>query len=230
MAGLLWMALWMIGAPPVQAQALIEQVPAVTSQVEGTTTSQVVFEVAEDDEDVSRGDVIGLIPAGTPPFPSTTGPGSSAIVVQRGQNNEATIEQSGPGNEASITQRGEQAGSDGNNNVASILQNGTNNLGVVVHLGSQNRTTLTQDGNQNVAGVRLQGTNNATDILQEGDGNEYRLEFTGIGLGADGTPHTVEQLGNQNMLVQVGQGATPFNVQQRGDGMRMIIRRNVAPQ
>jgi hypothetical protein len=228
-AGLL-LALWMAAAAPVQAQALIKQVPAVTSQVEGATTSQVVIEITEENENVSRGDVLGLIPAGTPLFPSTTGPGSSAIVVQRGQENEATIRQSGSGNEASITQRGEQAGSDGDNNVATLVQNGANNLGVIVHLGNQNRTTLTQDGNRNVAGVRLQGTNNATDILQDGTGNEYRLDFEGTGLGMDGTPHTVEQIGDQNMLVQVGQGTTPFNVQQRGDGMRMIIRRNVASQ
>lgn len=222
----LLLALWMATAAPVQAQALIEQVPVVTSRVEGATTSQVVVEVAEENENV--GDVTTLIPGGTPALLSNVS-GNGAVIVQDGDNNEATVEQEGSGNEASITQSG-------NRNESTVEQRpgdgfpGLNNLAVIVQNGSMNQTTVRQFGQNNIAGVRLNGTNNATDILQEGDGNEYRLEFTGTGLGADGTPHTVKQIGDQNMLVQVGQGTTPFNVQQRGDGMRMIIHRNVAPQ
>jgi hypothetical protein len=34
----------------------------------------------------------------------------------------------------------------------------------------------------------------------------------------------VSQFGRNNQLVQVGENSMPFNVRQRGSGMRMVIR------
>ena len=92
--------------------------------------------------------------------------------------------------------------------------------------GSWNQTTVRQRGQNNIAGIRLIGNNNGITLEQTGSNNEYLLDFTGSGLGNMGssTTHRVSQIGSNNRLVQVGDGRMPFNVRQRGDGMRMVIR------
>lgn len=114
---------------------------------------------------------------------------------------------------------------EGNSNEAEVNQRGPQHLAVVVHQGSHNRTTLSQQGASNTAGVRLQGSENDSMIRQDGTGNEYMLDFNGHGIGS-AAPHTVEQIGDQNTLIQTGVGGRPFNVQQRGNELQMVIRHN----
>ena len=229
--GLLLSGLWVLGATAVQAQVQIDQVADVTSQIEGATQGQVVVTLpgkcAPSDatcDNVSRDDVLDLIPGSTPPLQSS-GSGNSAVIVQRGDDNDATVDQQGSSNEASITQL------NGDENEATVVQEpgdgvlGQNNLAVIVQNGSFNQTTVQQSGKNNRAGIKLVGDNNGIELEQTGDGHEYLLDFTGSDLGdSSSSTHQVSQLGSNNRLVQVGEGRMPFNVQQRGDEMRMVIR------
>ena len=233
LTGLLLTGLSVFDAPETRAQVQIEQVEAVASQLEGATQGQVVIILPGENcepadascEGVSRTDVLDLIPGGTPPLQGS-GSGNSAVIMQRGDNNDATIEQQGSDNEASITQL------NGNDNKATVEQGpsdalpGQDNLAVLVQNGSFNQTTIRQRGQNNIAGIRLDGNDNGITLEQTGSKNEYLLDFTGSGLGNMGssTTHQVSQIGTNNRLVQVGEGQMPFNVRQRGDGMRMVIR------
>ena len=233
LTGLLLTGLSVFDAPETRAQVQIDQVEAVSSQIEGATQGQLVVTLPGENcepagpscEGVSRTDVLDLIPGDTPPLQGS-GSGNSAVIVQRGDNNDATIEQQGSDNEASITQL------NGNDNEATVEQGpsdarpGRDNLAVLVQNGSFNQTTIRQRGQNNIAGIRLDGNDNGITLEQTGSNNEYLLDFTGSGLGSGGssTTHQVSQIGTNNRLVQVGEGRMPFNVRQRGDGMRMVIR------
>ena len=236
LAALLLAGLWALGATGARAQVQIEQVQSVASQIEGATQGQVVVTLpgqckpAEAKcENVSRNDITGpgsgFIPAVTPALP-TDPSGNSAVIFQEGDDNDATINQQGSGNQASITQL------NGDDNDASVEQGpgdgfpGENNLAVIVQDGSYNQTTIRQRGRDNLAGIKLVGSNNGLMLEQTGKGNEYLLDFEGSNLGSPGSSeaHQVSQIGRNNRLVQVGENSMPFNVRQRGDGMRMIIR------
>ena len=201
---LLLVGLWALDATGAQAQVQIEQVrPASASQssLVGTPSGNCTPTQAECDA-LTQSDILALLPAGTPSVPGM-GPGNRAVVVQRGTGNTATVEQ-GPGDGIP----------------------GEDNLAVIVQDGSYNATTIRQRGRDNLAGIKLVGNSNGITLEQTGRGNEYLLDFTGSGLGSTGssTTHQVSQLGRNNQLVQVGENSMPFNVRQRGDGMRMVIR------
>ena len=234
LVGLLLMGLLVLGTMSARAQVQIDRVESVASQIEGATQGQLVVTLPGENCEpadascegvVSRTDVLDLIPDGTPPLQGS-GSGNSAVIMQRGDNNDATIEQQGSDNEASITQL------NGNDNKATVEQGpsdarpGQDNLAVLVQNGFFNQTTIRQRGQNNIAGIRLDGDDNGITLEQTGTGNEYLLDFTGSGLGSGGssTTHRVSQIGTNNRLVQVGEGQMPFNVRQRGDGMRMVIR------
>jgi hypothetical protein len=217
------------GATVTHAQVQIDQAESVASQLEGATQGQVVVTLSGDCkssdatcDNVSRDDVLGLIP-GTPSLQSSNSD-NSAVVAQRGDDNDATVDQQGSSNEASITQL------NGDENEATVVQEpgdgvpGQNNLAVIVQNGSFNQTTIQQSGKNNRAGIKLVGDNNGIELQQTGSGNEYLLDFTGSGLGSSSGTHQVSQTGSNNRLVQLGEGRMPFNVRQRGDGMRMVIR------
>jgi hypothetical protein len=233
LAGLLFLVGWLaFRATGARAQVQIDQVKPVASQIEGTAQGQVVASLPagctlseSSCETVDRSDLIGLLPGNAPPLPGN-GSGNIAVIVQRGDNNDATANQQGSSNKASITQL------NGNENEATVMQGpsdefpGQNNLAVIVQNGSLNRTTIRQLGQNNIAGIRLAGSNNGITLEQTGSGNEYLLDFEGSSLGSAGnsTNHQVRQIGSNNRLVQVGEGRMPFNVRQRGNGMRMVIR------
>ncbi len=234
LTGVLLMGLLGLGATEGRAQVQIEQVQSVASQIEGATEGQVVVTLPGGDcapageascGSVDRSEILNLIPGGVPSLADNTS-GNSAVIFQDGNDNDATINQRGSGNQASITQL------NGDDNDASVEQGpgdgfpGKNNLAVIVQDGSFNETTIRQGGRDNVAGIKLDGNSNGITLEQTGSGNEYLLDFTGSGLGSRGgsTTHQVSQIGSNNQLVQVGENSMPFNVRQRGDGMRMIIR------
>lgn len=215
-----WMllgAVLMLVPTGVQAQVHIKQ---VTSSSSIGSVQQGQLQVKAKD-DVEPGDVFSLIPGGQP-VSHTDVSGERAVISQEGVNNQASIDQKGSGNEAVVTQRGWKGL--GRNNEASVQQKTSNNIAVITQKGRSNRSVIKQKGGTgNVAGIRLRGDNNRTNLLQNGTGNEYVLKFTGNGLGSNST-HTVKQIGNQNTLKQVGVGSKPFDVQQRGNGMKVIIR------
>ena len=228
LVGLLLGGLAVVGGMRAAAQVHIDQVDPVTSRLDGVTQGQLVVTMPGDCtpdaascENVTRSDVLGLVPGITPALPSSDG--NSAVVVQRGDGNEATVEQNGGQNEASVTQEGPS-------NDASVRQFGPgayDNLAVLVQLGAANSTSIRQRGANNLAGIRLEGTNNGIQLTQNGEDHKYLLDFEGSGLGTrseGGQGHRVHQMGTDNHLVQVGEGRMPFNVRQRGTGMRMIIR------
>ncbi|MEP0547081.1 MAG: curlin repeat-containing protein [Rhodothermales bacterium] len=118
----------------------------------------------------------------------------------------------------------------GNDNDASIGQDGDGNLAVLLQQGDDNFTSTLQIGSGNVIGVRLRGVGNqlgtqaTPGVLQAGADNLYLLDYTGDGQ----TIAPTAQIGDGNQVVQIGEIDVPFGVEQRGDGMRMIIRHNGA--
>lgn len=112
---------------------------------------------------------------------------------------------------------------DGRGNTASVDQRDASNVAAILQRGNLNETRVVQRGRSNTAGVVIDGDNNSLEVLQRGNSNRYLLEFRGNDLGRPGT-RTVLQSGSNNLLVEVGRTGIPFNIQQNGDGMRMIIR------
>lgn len=161
-----------------------------------------------------------------------------------GDQTVAVIEQGGSGNTASIDQRG-------SSNLATILQDGTGNRAWVLQDGSANTSSLSQHGTDNVATMRLLGPNNSAavlqygtnnlyevtidrsgarpstasmlNVLQDGANNVYRLDFQNRGANLN---HSVLQIGRGNVIEQTGRNLRPFGVEQRGDGLQMVIRHN----
>lgn len=107
----------------------------------------------------------------------------------------------------------------GTGNVADVLQAGPANLAVLYQQGNGNASLLGQIGAGNLYGSYLTGSGNATSVVQRGCNNIYVLDFKG-----DGLQHTAVQAGANNQAVQVGAGTVPFDIEQRGDNMQMIIR------
>lgn len=107
----------------------------------------------------------------------------------------------------------------GTNNRIDVEQRGAANVAVFVQYGASNESDLLQDGTLNVYGVRFDGDANSLGVTQVGSGNVYLLDFAGTASGA----HEVFQVGDGNQLVQLGVGAVPFSVTQRGTGMGLII-------
>ena len=117
---------------------------------------------------------------------------------------------------------------EGSDNQAIIDQSGAGNLAVLLQLGNSITTRATQNGTGNVFGVRLSGDNldlgGPDGVTQIGDNNVYLLDYEGSAQQL--APTT--QVGVDNRVVQIGNVSQPFGVEQRGDGMRMIIRHNGA--
>ena len=113
---------------------------------------------------------------------------------------------------------------EGADNEALLDQSGSGNLAVLLQLGVGNATTARQIGTGHVFGVRIDGNYNELDVLQEGSDNTYLLDYVGDGQ----TLPSAVQSGVGNQAVQIGEIATPFGVQQVGNGMQMIIRHNGA--
>lgn len=112
---------------------------------------------------------------------------------------------------------------DGAANLAVMDQDGASNLAVMMQHGSGNTTQLTQHGTGNIYGAWLTGNDNRLNVTQHGDANTYLLEFAGNGLAFE---HEAIQVGAGNQAVQLGTGTVPFGIEQRGDGMTLIIRHN----
>ena len=114
-------------------------------------------------------------------------------------------------------------------NDATIDQQGSSNFAGVVHFGNDNETLIQQRGTSNKAGIVLDGNRNEVELFQEGTDNEYFLGFRGDGLdltrSQPGGKARV-QIGTNNRLIELGQNSIPLNIQQRGNGMRMMIRHN----
>jgi hypothetical protein len=115
-------------------------------------------------------------------------------------------------------------------NDASVGQDGDGNLAVLLQQGNNNFTSTLQVGSGNVIGVRLRGLGNSLGtpadpgVLQAGADNVYLLDYEG----SNQIIAPTIQEGNGNQVVQIGEIDVPFGVEQRGDGMRMIIRHNGA--
>lgn len=107
----------------------------------------------------------------------------------------------------------------GGGNTGKTVQSGSSHLAILVQRGDYNRTRINQRGSAHSAGVRLVGDNNSFQLEQGGSNHLYILNFEGSGLS-----HNVSQYGHDNTLVQVGSGSTSFNVKQKGNGSKMIIR------
>ena len=110
---------------------------------------------------------------------------------------------------------------EGAGNVGRVVQAGAANIAVLVQRGDLNRSALTQAGEANLIGLFLHGDGSRFDVAQHGDANVYLLDFAG-----DRLDHGVLQVGHGNEAVQLGEAPVPFGIEQRGDGLRLIIRHN----
>lgn len=111
----------------------------------------------------------------------------------------------------------------GTGNTALVEQYGDANIAVLLQNGTDNRTTAIQNGSRNLFGAWLTGDENQLRVEQYGNENIYMLDFTGSGL----NPPPVVQQGDMNQAFQIGVISTPFGIQQRGTGMRLLIEHNL---
>lgn len=112
---------------------------------------------------------------------------------------------------------------DGAGNTATVDQRDASNVAAILQRGNFNDTRVAQRGRSNAAGIVIDGNNNRLELLQRGVGNRYLLGFRGNNLGGP-TGRRVSQQGTNNVLVELGRTSMPFNIQQRGNDMRMVIR------
>ncbi len=115
-----------------------------------------------------------------------------------------------------VTQRG-------TGNTARLDQAGPANLAVLSQQGDRNTALLEQVGAGNLYGAWLTGDDNVTNVTQRGADNVYLLDFEG-----DALQHRVVQQGTGNQAVQIGAGAAPFGIEQRGDHMEIVVRHGAA--
>jgi hypothetical protein len=111
----------------------------------------------------------------------------------------------------------------GAGNTARLDQAGPANLAVLSQQGDRNTALLEQVGAGNLYGAWLTGDDNVTNVTQRGADNVYLLDFEG-----DALQHRVVQQGTGNQAVQIGAGAVPFDIEQRGDHMEIVVRHGAA--
>ncbi len=109
----------------------------------------------------------------------------------------------------------------GSDNEATVEQRGQRNLAYVFQQGSGNVTRAMQDGSNNIQLSSLTGSDNTLEMTQQGNQNFYLMDFQGANL-----DHSVLQQGDNNVAVQIGRGAMPFGIEQRGNDMGIEIRHN----
>ena len=107
----------------------------------------------------------------------------------------------------------------GYNNLAVMYQYGSANVGQLSQDGTGNRTGLLQHGYDNLFDVDITGSNNYLGVVQVGNGLEYLPDIN------DSNRHVFRvQMGIGNQVVELGQGGVPVNIEQRGEGMELIIQ------
>ena len=215
LAALCLAVLLVFGGVPAHAQVQIEQVDDVASKIEGVTSGQLTVAVGEETEDVSRGDVLGLIPGSTPSLQNGTG--NSAVVAQQGNQNDASITQRGRQNQVSATQQG-------NGNDVSVTQGGIRIEGGDGFLPppfSSFPDIPADNAFENAEGVpfrgeggRLSGEDNLAVAVQNGSDNATTIQQYGrentAGIRLNGSENEVGLLqigqGNEYLLDHTGSG------------------------
>ncbi len=112
---------------------------------------------------------------------------------------------------------------EGTGHAAALHQLGPANLAALYQRGADQSALVEQVGAGNVLGLRLDGDGHAVTARQLGDGNLYLLDADGP-AGGPAFDHAVLQVGDDLQAIQTGVTAAPFDVEQRGTGMSLIIR------
>jgi hypothetical protein len=114
---------------------------------------------------------------------------------------------------------------EGHQNSFLVQQDGLSNSALLIQRGQMNEASVWQAGNGNEIVAVYTGDANVQDITQTGSNNRYLLDFEGSNL-----HHSVLQIGDGNLAVQVGAGNQPANIEQRGNGMEVhVVRRRITP-
>jgi len=143
-------------------------------------------------------------------------PGLRSFADEIWPNGRSRVQLTGSGNEAAVYQ-------DGFGNEASVTQSGTAHTSILVQEGSHNNLTVDQRGRNHAALLRQKTSGHTVDLRQRGSNNRYLLDFQST-TASPSIEHNVVQDGSDLDLYQVGSTRVPFNVQQTGNGLDMIIR------
>lgn len=110
-------------------------------------------------------------------------------------------------------------------NYLEISQRGHNHSADVVQEGKRNSMEIDQKGNSNTYQGTVSGEDNLIHILQTGSFNEIYQELVG-----DGMELQVVQQGSGHELIQIeNSGDAPnYKVEQKGEGMRIVIEHGIA--
>lgn len=111
----------------------------------------------------------------------------------------------------------------GRSNQAHVLQQGRGHVARVLQNGNRNDVRLTQTGASHEASIALNASDSDVGVLQRGEANRYELTASKDGI-QHAQPYGRIQIGEGNVLLERGGTSTPLRLQQRGDGMTMIIR------
>ncbi len=110
-------------------------------------------------------------------------------------------------------------------NYLEISQKGSNNSAEVVQEGKRNSMEIDQKGNSNTYNGTLSGEDNLIHILQTGSFNEVYQELAG-----DKMELQVVQEGSglELMQIETSGDAPNYKIEQKGEGMRIVIEHGMA--
>ncbi|MCC5925868.1 MAG: hypothetical protein JJU41_04840 [Bacteroidetes bacterium] len=106
-------------------------------------------------------------------------------------------------------------------NFVDASQNGNANLFSLTIEGDENTAGITQRGSGNEAQIQLIGNNNTLNTLQHGRSNLLNMNIFSNGL-----MHNTQQIGNANQIMIQGEQRTPLQIEQRGNGIGIVIEQN----
>lgn len=108
-------------------------------------------------------------------------------------------------------------------NHVQMTQTGNGNAAGLTQEGIRNAAEINQAGDSNIYQGTLSGEDNLLHILQTGSGNKVYQELYGYNMELQ-----VMQHGSGNELIQIetAGNAPNYQVQQKGEGMRIVIEHN----
>ena len=136
------------------------------------------------------------------------------VPAQPSQSNEVRVQQMGTWQQADITQVNSQY------NQIHVEQHGQQHQLEATQQGQHNQWDITQEGQQHQFEGSMLGNHNQVEVQQFGQQNYIQQDLIGNGM-----DYSITQQGSQLELIQIEHNslAPAYDVQQRGQGMRVVI-------
>lgn len=143
---------------------------------------------------------------------------SNSSIIQTPQN--ISVNPLGMGFREVMEQLRARVSSTEQENHVQITQNGNGNTAEITQEGMRNAAEINQKGNSNNYQGSLTGEDNLIHILQTGSGNTVYQELYGYNIELQVIQHGS---GNELIQIETAGNAPIYQVQQKGEGMRIVI-------